>query len=149
MENIMKIDQYNSMEYINVNSDMVAKHKRIIINYFENNKFFYLANSFVKLHEINELQYYIESYENDIEHLNNKISEFMALQEALFSLMNEGYIMPVKVPFGEYISKHYITINCIERNLNEYSGIISGKIDIYIPIYVHEVFIKKPSLISK
>jgi len=136
------IDSYDPLNNINVTQEAVAEQERMIINHLQNNQYVTIRE---KLYSIQNrsINYNRSNAESVIQELTNDISDFMAFQEALFNLMRKGEIMPIRIPNTYPSGSDEIRI-CYSENVG--GGIHSGQKHLSIPIFVHDQFIRTPSL---
>ncbi len=136
------IESYNPLDKINVTQEAVDEQERMIINHLQNNQYVIIRE---KLYTIQNrsINYYGSNAESVFQELTNDISDFMAFQEALFNLMRKGEIMPIRIP-NTYLSGSDEIRICYSENVG--GGIHSGQKRLSIPIFVHDQFIRTPSL---
>lgn len=115
-----------------------------ILSHLKINLYIHLSNQLSKITNI-ELHYNRENYEDEFKRFTEKISNFMAFQEALFNLMTKGKIMPVNISTIISGRRTYVRVSYSER---QGTSTFSGDTDISIPILVHETFMLKPTLKS-
>lgn len=140
----MLFDSYKAMDNINVTEEMVNVWEKSILKDFENKKVIYLEmpSSLQNYRFI----YTKSSYEEEVKKLNSIISDFMAYQEAIMSLINKGKIIPVNSPNMFYSRNYNIKIYAEENSSNSTTYIDS---ELLVPILEYKAFMLKPSLMNK
>lgn len=139
------IDNYNPMKEIHVTGADVEQWEKKILKQLQDKQYVHLYEEF-NVFQNQFLQYRKDEAESVFKEFSNKVSDFMAYQEALFQLMNKGEIMPVKIPNAYTYDGYGIRIRYAES-----SGMstTSGERVFNIPIFVHEHFIRTPSRLNK
>lgn len=134
-------ENYNPLDNVKVTREDVKQQERLALNQLERKQYISIREKFFALQD-QTLEYSVSDADIVFQQLTNRISEFMAYQEALFNLMRQGEIMPVNTN-AYSIGETNIRIKFAERS----SGCItSGQRHLNIPIFVHDYFVRTPSL---
>lgn len=139
------IDNYNPMNALHVTVSDVEQWEKKILEQLNKNQYVHLSEVLSTLQN-QSLQYRKDEAESVFKEFSNKVSDFMAYQEALFQLMNKGEIMPVKIPNAYTYDGYGVRIRYAES-----SGMstTSGERVFNVPIFVYEHFIRTPSRLNK
>ena len=138
------IDNYNPLDKIKVTRGDVERWEEVVLNQLEEKQYITIQERLLAIQN-QTLKYSSGDAERVFQKLTDVISDFLAYQEAVFNLMRQGEIMPV-IP-----SRYSFSVNDFRIKFEETSGggITSGERQLNIPIFVHNQFIRTPSLRSK
>lgn len=135
------IDNYDYLAKIQVDTEMVESFKNKIMNTLKKEIYVNLTDQFSKLSNYS-IRCSLENEQDELDKYTKELSNFMAYQEALYEMMLEGTLMPVKVTnaisYGNYSAR-----------INYSIGNTSAEPHIFIPILTHDRFMLKPSLMNK
>lgn len=144
----MLIDNFNVMDNIEVTESMVSDWKIHILNHIKEKKTFSLNDIFFNLTKnIKVIEYNADTFQSSIKQLINKISEYMACQEACMDLVIDREIMPVGFRYNSnhnFSNSATLSIEFIEHMESQSTATCGNSID-NIPFIPYDTFILRLS----
>ncbi len=139
------IEKYDFINNIKVDEAMVKENKTKLLKTFRKNNYIHLFDEFSYLRSYS-IQCSQETEQREIDNLTREISNFMAFQEAIYDLLLERILMPVKITNMSSYTNFNISVDYSIRN-----GMMktSRKIYIGLPILEHHTYIIRPSMRNK
>ncbi len=140
-----KIDSYNFMKNIRVIEDGVKFYKEKILKRLKTEDYIKLSDEFNGLSNY-EINCNNQEVERELDKFTERLSDFMAYQEALHDMVIEGKLIPIKITNMSSCGNFNIRIQYSIRNG---MSTLKGYKDIGIPILENNTFMLKPSLKGK
>lgn len=139
------IDSYDFLGKIKVYKEMIDFFKDKVLSSLKRNKYVHLSDEFSVLGNYS-IKCSIETELDELDKFSKELSKFMAYQEALYEMMVDGILMPVKITNTYSYGNFNVKINYSVRSGN---CTTSSECDISIPILENHTFMLKPSLMNK
>ncbi|MDD2481192.1 MAG: hypothetical protein PHC44_07285 [Lutispora sp.] len=124
---------------------MVDSYKNKILKTLQNKSYVHLSDEFTCLSNYT-IDCNTQTEQSELDKFTQTLSKFMAYQEALYDMVTEGKLMPVKITNTYSVGNFNVSINYSIRNG---MSTLRGEKDISIAILDNNTFMLKPSLGNK